>query len=393
MNQQLGVVLGASSRWRPLRWIALISAILVATLVGGEALRHAEAAALLARVERGGEGEGLAGFRAWEIDESLGELRTAEKVVPTRTYRPRGRTQPPGVVLLHGIHRLGIDEPRLVNFARALAASGLVVMTPQLEELASYRVEAKSIATIGEAAKHLARSPELKEGGVTVMGFSFAGGLALLAAAEPSYAPSMKAVLAVGAHADMTRVAEFFATNRSVSPEGDVHELRAHDYGALVLVHGHAADFFAEEDAAVAEEALRLWLWQDWDAARARAASLSPEGKARIDALFEGRLDPVAEDLVAWSRKHGVALEAVSPARRLGSLAAKTFVLHGAGDDVVPATEAAWLAREIPEKARGALLVSPAVKHVEPGKEASLFEQLRLVHFVKELLDAVEASP
>jgi len=60
---------------------------------------------------------------------------------------------------------------------------------------------------------------------------------------------------------------------------------------------------------------------------------------------------------------------------------------------VVPATEAAWLAREIPEKARGALLVSPAVKHVEPGKEASLFEQLRLVHFVKELLDAVEASP
>lgn len=376
---------------RPLRWMALVSALFVAFFAGDAALRYADAAALLARVERGGERSGVAGFRAWEVEERTLELPMGDEVVPGRTYRPVGRARPPGVVLLHGIHRLGIDEPRLVNFARALASSGLFVLTPQLEELASYRVEAKSVATIGEAARLLARDSAVREGGVAVMGFSFAGGLALLAAADPAYAPSIKAVLSVGAHADMAHVAAFFATSRSATPDGKVHEVRAHDYGALVLVHAHAAEFFDEADAPIAEEALRLWLWQEWDAARARAASLSLAGKAKVEALFEGRLSAIAEELLAWSQKHGTALEAVSPARKLSKLAAKTFVLHGAGDDVVPATEAAWLAREIPKGALRALLVSPAVKHVEPGEEADWLEQLRLVHFVKELLDEVEA--
>lgn len=391
MNQVVGGVDRKERSRRPFRWIALLLAVLAATFVGNQALHYVDAAALLARVERGGEREGIASFRAWDFEEVSGELRMGDEVVATRTYRPRGRAQAPGVVLLHGIHRAGIDEPRLVGFARSLAASGLLVLTPHLEELASYRVEATTIATIGEAAKLLARDAQVREGGVTLMGFSFAGGLALLTAAEPSYAESIKAVLAVGAHADMAHVARFFATNRSVAPDGEVHELRAHDYGALVLVHAHAAEFFDEGDAAVAEEALRLWLWQDWDAARARADSLSPEGRARIDALFQGELEPVADDLLAWSQRHAPTLEAISPAKKLGTLASKAFVLHGAGDDVVPATEAAWLAEAIPDEARGALLVSPAVKHVEPGAEASLLEQLRLVHFVKVLLDAVAA--
>jgi len=39
------------------------------------------------------------------------------------------------------VHRAGIDEKRLVRFARTIAATGVVVMTPELAELLFRKIE------------------------------------------------------------------------------------------------------------------------------------------------------------------------------------------------------------------------------------------------------------
>ncbi len=49
--------------------------------------------------------------------------------VRARLYMPQGVANPPGMVLVHGIHHLGIDEPRLVSFAQAAAGNGFAVPT------------------------------------------------------------------------------------------------------------------------------------------------------------------------------------------------------------------------------------------------------------------------
>src|SRR5512139_3171498 len=46
-------------------------------------------------------------------------------------YRPTNGARQ-AVLLTPGVNALGIDEPRLVAFARNLAASGLLVLTPEL---------------------------------------------------------------------------------------------------------------------------------------------------------------------------------------------------------------------------------------------------------------------
>ena len=58
-------------------------------------------------------------------------LSTTQGPVRARLYVPRGVAHPPGMVLVHGIHHLGIDEPRLMNFARAAASDGFSVLTPR----------------------------------------------------------------------------------------------------------------------------------------------------------------------------------------------------------------------------------------------------------------------
>src|SRR5262249_17774447 len=75
--------------------------------------------------------------------------------VQGRLYLPNGVTRPAGMVVVHGMHHLGIDEPRLVSFSRAAAGNGFAVFTPEVDALADYRVDAASIATIGESAAWL----------------------------------------------------------------------------------------------------------------------------------------------------------------------------------------------------------------------------------------------
>ena len=135
------------------------------------------------------------------------------------------------------MHHLGVEEPRLVRFARAVSASGIEVLTPQLDGLADYRVDGASIALIGDSARKLSSDSGQKVG---VLGLSFAGGLSLLAAADEHYAPFIQFVVSVGSHDDLERVSDFLITNTIVRPDGSTLQMAAHEYGPLVLIYSHA---------------------------------------------------------------------------------------------------------------------------------------------------------
>src|SRR5271163_1668392 len=76
-------------------------------------------------------------------------IPTNDGTVAGHLYLPAGLAHPHGIVVLPGVHHLGIDDPRFVNFSRALAGSGFAVLTPTLSALADYHLDASSIATIG----------------------------------------------------------------------------------------------------------------------------------------------------------------------------------------------------------------------------------------------------
>ncbi len=154
----------------------------------------------------------LANFERKFVDEKPFCFAGEHEQLCGRIYSPRDIANAPGIVLLHGVHALGIEEPRLVSFARALSASGVRVFTPPVKELADFRISSASISTIGLAARALHH--QVGRGPVGVIGFSFAGGLALLAAADPRYANDIGFVAAIGAHDDLSRVARFFFTDQ-----------------------------------------------------------------------------------------------------------------------------------------------------------------------------------
>jgi pimeloyl-ACP methyl ester carboxylesterase len=287
------------------------------------------------------------------------------------------------------VHRLGIDEPRLVRFARALSASGVAVLASEVRALVDYRIEDGAPEDIGVAAHALHERTGARVG---VMGMSFAGGLALLAASDPRYRDDVAFVVAVGAHDDLGRVARFFATNEIARPDGTTLRLAAHPYGPLVLVYDHARDFFPEADLAGATDALRLWLWEEKDAARARLASVSPRTASALGALFDDDLTAITPKLVEEIRSHEAAMRAVSPREHMAGLRVPVYLLHGSGDTVIPPTETLWLADDVPSPLVRDVLVSPALVHVELEGAPGWRDKWALVHFMADVLGAARSA-
>src|SRR5689334_14309379 len=138
-------------RWRAL----LLGLVVLGLLLARPAGVHLRAAALLLRFQDAGASGFVADFEKHPVDEVDAAVATPEGEVRARVYTPRGVADPPGVVIVHGVHRLGIDEPRLVRFSRSIAATGVTVLTPEVKEIADYRIDPRSIATIGAAAGSL----------------------------------------------------------------------------------------------------------------------------------------------------------------------------------------------------------------------------------------------
>lgn len=369
------------------RNIALAATLLL--LVGsGVALRqHFRALGLLLRLTD--PQATMARLGAHEVEASAFAMATAGGPVPARIYRPLGVADPPGLVLVHGVHRRGIDDPRLARVARAFAATGLVVLTPHLAALADYRLEPGSIVIIGEAASSLRR--ELGKP-VGVVGISFAGGLALVAATDPRFAADIAYVVAMGAHHDLERVAIFCATDRIQRPDGRIEQYESDQYGALVLIYAYIERFFEPPDQAGAREAIRLWLGEQRDEARAVARTLSPGAHAQVEALFRHERDAIRDRFVAEMRRRAPELLKVSPRGKLGALRAPVFLIHGAGDKVIPTSETEWLAREVPPEYLRWALITPVLSHANLKAEPGVREYWEVVRFMREVLVEAETA-
>ncbi len=344
--------------------VFLIAVMLV--MLARPASHHARAAGL------------LVSFSDPSSKSEVAEERLLMDGIPARIYRPAGVADAPGVVLVHGVHHLGIDEPRLERFARAVSAAGVVVLTPEIAELSDYRVAPRSIDTVGRALSVLQARVGRKK--VGLMGMSFGGGVSLLTAADPRFADGVAFVVAVGAHGDLARVSHFFA-----------EDARAHEYGATVLVYTHVEDFFPADDVPIAREALRLWLHEAREDARRAARELSPGSKDKVEKLFAADIASLRPELVAEIDRLEGAMADVSPHGRLGGIRANVYLLHGEGDNVIPASETFHLAKDVPPAHLRSVLVTPAIQHVEL-KGPTARDKWDLVHFMGQVLAEAEQA-
>ncbi len=371
---------------------ALLVAALVVLLLSWPAIRaDLQAAAVLRLVAN----QPVPEYLRWTVGDRIAvddiTLPVSHSAIRARLYSPVGKPHAPAIILLHGVHHLGIDDPRMLSIASAMSACGLRVLTPELPDIRDYQVGPGSIATIGDAAEWFAR----ETGGqpVGIMGFSFSGGLSLLAAGDPKYRDSIKFVVAIGSQDAMSRVATYYRTGEDDRPNGTEELLPPHEYGALVLEYEHLEDYVPKADIAPLRLVLRSHLYEDLPAEKAAMERLTPSQAGEAKLLMNTE-SPITRALLAKAEaKHITDMAGVSPHGHLQHLTVPVYLLHGAGDNIIPAAETLWMESELPTTTLKAALISPVLSHIDVnGGYPGVLDNLRLVHFFGLILRAAESN-
>lgn len=260
----------------------------------------------------------------------------AEREATVDGIRVRRYGSGPSILLCHGAVADGIDDPRLVAFARALALRGFEVATPHLESLCRFRVDAGDPARIARAAG---------DGPVALVGISIGGSYCLIAAARPELRNRVTTILSFGGYADLEALLGHWLTDPGEGPPELLDPLRE---GRQRVLAGNRDRL----DPASTEAAMR----SDRPLTREDAAKL---------------LRPILPDLRA--------LSPITTAARQPNV----FLLHAENDPVVPASDARVLHAHY---AGSRLLVTDLFSHVEAEKKPGFFEAYPLLRFLAEFL-------
>lgn len=364
-----------ASRWMVVVGLAGLTLLFAWTPVA----RQLRAAQFLTRLSQTSTTEAPLSTEDLVINGRRGPIRA-------RLYFRAGAGPGEAIVVAHGVHYRGIDESRLVPFARALAESGVTVLTPELSDLADYRITESGVDVIRDAIRYLTtRRDHVATPRVGLIGFSFAGGLSLVAVEDPATARLVSSVTSVGGHHDLRRVLHFLIHNEIQTPAGVVH-LQAHDYGLVVLVYGNLEHFVPAQDLPAMRAGFKAWLHSDQKAAREAAkARTTPEAERLWQLLERGQLQSLAPELDALLQRQSAELAALSSAGHLKQLQVPVYLLHGSHDTVIPPSETDAANLEL-DGAEHQALVSPLLEHVEVSRTAGLVDKLALVAFMAKVL-------
>jgi dienelactone hydrolase len=387
---------------QPRRWRIVAFMVVMLGILSYVAVPYLRAASLFVRVAHvGGRVERLANGYAHAVTIMPPHtVHTRLGDVPAQFYRPAGSFSR-SVLLIPGIHSMGIREPRLTALAQDLAGSGDLVMTLALPDLQHYQLTTQSTDVIEDAVEWMTKQPELApDGRVGVVGISFAGGLSVVAAGRPSIRDKVAYVLSFGGHADLPRVLHYLATGEEEQLPG-VKLVPPHDYGVAVILHQFADQgIVPPEQIEPLRKGVETFLLASqltlvnmdqanatFQQARDYAKTLPEPAQTYMTYVNDRNVKKLGPALVPYLSESGVDSPNLSADRAPTVPAAPVFLLHGSEDSVIPTAESVLLADYLRMKGADVhLLISELITHAEVDRAAAASDTWKLVSFWSDVL-------
>lgn len=372
---------------------AFVIAVVVFAYVGAP---YARAASFIVRAAGlGGRAEEFANRQSRKVTiQPRHQVSTRYGDVPARMYVPEG-TSRRTVLLVPGIHSMGIEEPRLTALAEDLAGAGVKVMAMALPDLQAYRITPRATDVIEDAVTWMSQRPDLApDGRVGIIGISFAGGLSISAASRPSIRDKVAFVLSFGGHGDLYRVMRYLTTGEAPQVPGlETHP--PHDYGVAVILYGLADRGVVPMDQVEAlrkgietfllASQLTLVNMDEANATFAKAREIArtlPEpSRTYLNYVNDRAVAKLGPALVPFLQQLGVGDPALSPQLIDHPASATLFLLHGSGDTVIPAAETVLFSEDLQRKGADVhVLLSELITHAEVNRAATYIDVLKLVN-------------
>lgn len=279
------------------------------------------------------------------------------------TYRPSGKYPSLAVVLAPGVSELGCYHPRLQALARAMAAEGFLVVTPDIVEFRDFQIAPEGLDQLEfwfRSLREIDGGGDIRKAGLA--GISFSGTLAVMTAARPAVRDSVAFVLAVGAYYDIHRcTAGWFRAGTRTLPEG---QYPTRFYAKWIVMQA-ALDLLSDaSERLYLRRLLRALLLQKPLPEAADGLSADALRWKDLALLSEDREDP---ELAALIEHHltPILYSRLSPGRFLPDVRCPVFLVHGSQDDLIPPRESVDIERSL-TGTTCRLLITPFLTHTHP---------------------------
>jgi pimeloyl-ACP methyl ester carboxylesterase len=328
--------------------------------------------------------------RAWAASTSPGHRRDVtvaaeSRSVPGTLWLPaRSSAAVPGWVVLHGVTRPGRAHPALQRFCDALAASGVAVLAPEIPEWRELRLDPEAVQELIRASVlDLNRRPEILEGHVGLIGFSFGAPQALAASTHPDLRGLLRCVTGFGGYVDLERFLTFLFTGRHAW-KGVTYEQRPDPYGRWIVGANYVTGIPEYEDAHdVASALVELAILagerriDSWDPSfdpikETLRRDIDPERHALFD-TFAPPADrlPDPERAARLVEQLTASAEATSPLvdpqRLFSDLTVPVRLIHGRHDHLVPFTETLRASASLANHPDARVLITGLFAHSDEG--------------------------
>ena len=307
-------------------------------------------------------------------------VRVAGEEREATLYLPPGRGPAPGWVVLHGLTVPGRRHGAMTRFVRSLAASGAVVLVPDVPSWRALRLDAEAAReTVRAGVAQLEGMDEVRPGGVGAVGFSFGATQVLMAAADPSMHARLNGIVAFGGYCDLGRMLRcLFAGEHEW--EGVRYTLDPDPYGRWIVVGNYLTLIPGCEGMhAVAHAALELateagrrgeWAWgPHYDAMKVELTRGFTADEQRIWQIIAPPADvrpdlEAARELAARFTAAALArAPGLDPRPHLGGLRARVVLSHGRQDRLVPFTETLRLMTMVPPETQATATITGLFAH------------------------------
>ena len=241
-----------------------------------------------------------------------------------------GGEDAPIILFVPGATRRGLNDPRVVRAATALASANRRVFVPELA-LYDRTFRRSDIDLLGSAIEGLS-----SESPIGIVGFSYGGSFALIAAAEVG-AEDVTYIATFGAYFDLVNVIQAVTTGSTIL-DGDEVAFETVPEARRILTD--AALGFAPP--VVADELKRAVESRD-------PTGLPPEGRAVYDLLVNRDSAETSRLVEALPEDFKQTLDEFSPSSYVEDLRAPVFIMQSTEDAATPWTEAELLAEAVPD--------------------------------------------
>ncbi len=271
---------------------------------------------------------------------------------PVIEIQPAGGAAKRSVVCVHGMSVRGYHDPRIIQVGQSLAAMGYRAVIPSYPEIQKLRIDPASSDRI---AADMAATAEESGYPVGLFTASFSGGLSLIAAARPSVADLVSAMLVVGSYAHVDSTLNFFLHREKVDPYG------------LFIILNNFLPFLNEPEALLRA----FYIAACDDGFQRKEPELPSYLNSQPDWVrqrFHQYIDDRSFRLEQWQKIHKIPealhiFQQMDVLRVASGLKAAICLLHGANDIVIPPEESILLQKTLKDQVPLSLTITSIIDH------------------------------